>query len=130
MFYNTFLLYILNARRDAREDQGWILKILDIRDRCSPGCAWSLHIGGDTRTRRYSNVASEEVVGSQWMVRRNAAIITNGVATTHHHYITHSSGRTVDTECQNVEYIRDGENLSGVWKKELLELRCVSSIWD
>ena len=54
------------------------------------------------------------------MVRRNAGIITNGVATTHHHYITYSSGRTVDTECQNVEYIRDGENLFGVWKKRVV----------
>ena len=64
-----------------------------------PGMSWSLHTGGGAGTLGHGAIQMwlqrRGWCCSQWMVRRNAGIITNGVATTHHHhYITYSSGHT------------------------------------
>ena len=44
-------------------DQGWILNIVDIRDRCSPGCPWSLHTGGGAGTLGHGAI-------QMWLQRR------------------------------------------------------------
>ena len=63
---------------DASEDQGWILKILDIRDRCSPGCPWSLHTGGGAGTLGHGAI-------QMWLQRRCGLTMDGPEECRHYH---------------------------------------------